>query len=246
MEDGDWVRHASGRCRRETFDRPAVNLDLDSVRVRCSKSLPADYAYRLFRDVGLEYGPTFQAIQELWYGIDESLARLELPAVLANAEAKASSGFLFHPAMFDACLHTLFGALNLNGQDADRRGNVFLPVSVRQLRVYGRPTNRVWSHARLHSRGSQHFEADVRVYDEHHALIAEVLDLRCQALEHPSAVAQKRKEEWMFEYAWEKAPIADPPETLGGRWLVLVPDGDHELVRTLVLRGADCVVVDAG
>jgi len=266
-EDSGWVRHASGRCRREAFHRAPVELDLDSITLRCSKSLPADYAYRLFRDVGLEYGPTFQAIQELWYGTDESLARLEFPATLASAEARAPSGFLFHPALFDACLHTLFGALNLNGQDADRRGNVFLPVSVRQLRVYGRPTNRVWSHARLHTRASQHFEADVRVYDEHHRLIAEVLDLRCQALEHPSAVAQKRKQEWMFEYAWERSPVAERPSetrearqentetrearredtaTLGGRWLVLVPDDDHALVTTLTGRGADCVVATPG
>jgi polyketide synthase 12/epothilone polyketide synthase D len=244
-EDGSWLHHASGKCRREAFHHAPGDLDLDSIKARCSNSLPADYAYRLFCDVGLQYGAAFQAIDELWYGVDESLARLEIPPTLTSAEGRAPSGFLFHPALLDACLHTLFGALNLNGQDADRRGNVFLPVSVRQFRVYRRPTSRLWSHARLHSRASQHFEADIRVYDENHALVAEVLDLRCQALEHPAAVAQKRQREWMLEYVWDETRAADPG-TLAGRWLVLAPDDGHELIAMLVDRGADCVVVTPG
>jgi hybrid polyketide synthase/nonribosomal peptide synthetase FtdB len=140
-EDGSWLHHASGKCRREAFHHAPVDLALDSIKARCSNSLPADYAYRLFCDVGLQYGPTFQAIDELWYGADESLARLEIPPPLAGAEAGAPSGFLFHPALLDACLHTLFGALNLNGQDADRRGNAFrLSASGSFACIAARPT----------------------------------------------------------------------------------------------------------
>ncbi len=239
-EDGSWVRHASGRCRREKLRSVSMPLDVDTVRARCTQQLPADYAYRLFRDVGLEYGPTFRAIEELWYGPREALARLTLPAELATSEA---TGFLFHPALLDACLHTLFGALNLNGEDADCRGNVFLPVSVRQLRVYDAPTATLFSHARLHGRASQHFEADVRIYDENLRLIAEVIDLRCQALEHPKTVEQARRREWLLEYAWDAQPL---PKTaaqgLSGHWLVLVPSEDHPLVQQMLERGAQCSV----
>ena len=244
-DDGIWIRHASGRCRREAFDGSPEDLDLDAVKAWCTNAMPADYGYRLFRDVGLEYGPDFRAIEELWYGPQQALARLVLPATLASPAA-GGPGFLFHPAMLDACLHTLFGALNLNGEDSDRRGNVFLPVSVRQLRVYGRPTRTLWSHARLHARASQHFEADVRIYDDNHKLVAEVLDLRCQALEHPSTVAKKRAREWMLEYHWDAAPLAAPGAELGGRWLVLAPDARHPLISLLRARGADCVVAVPG
>lgn len=244
-DDGAWIRHASGRCRREALQVPPEDLDLDAVKAGCASALPADYGYRLFRDVGLEYGPSFRAIEELWYGPQQALARLALPAALASPAA-AGPGFLFHPAMLDACLHTLFGALNLNGEDSDRRGNVFLPVSVRQLRVYGRPTPTLWSHARLHARASQHFEADVRVYDDHHRLIAEVLDLRCQALEHPTTIAEQRAQTWMLEYHWDASAMAEPGAGLGGRWLVLAPHAHHPLVTVLRARGADCVVAVPG
>ena len=245
--DSGWMRHASGRCRRESFlERPAP-LDLSAVQARCPNSLPADYGYRLFRDVGLDYGPAFRAIQELWYGEHESLARLVRPAALGEASDGSASEFLFHPALLDACLHTLFGALNLNGEDADRRGNVFLPVSVRLLRLYAKPEGALFSHARLHTRAAQHFTADIRVYDESLRLIAEVLDLRCQALEHPSVVANKRQQEWLLEYSFQEAPsLAPGGSALSGHWLVLAPRADHPLVALLAQRGAECTIAIPG
>jgi len=98
----------------------------------------------------------------------------------------------------------------------------------------------------LHSRASQHFEADIRVYDEDQRLVAEVLDLRCQALEHPSAVAKKREREWMLEYHWQPAPRAAANNEVDGRWLLLVPHVDHPLVSTLRERGAECLIAVPG
>jgi len=245
--DSGWVRHASGRCRRETVSDGPWGLDLDALRARCTHALAVDYGYRLFRDVGLEYGPTFRAIRELWYGPQESLALLELPSALCQTDGSQPTGFLFHPALLDACLHTLFGALNLNGEDADRRGNVFLPVSVRQLRLYGRPTGKLFSHARLHSRTAQHFQADIRVCDESGRVIAEVIDLRCQALEHPATVARKREREWMLEYHWQDAPLsAEQSDALHGTWLILAPNEELPLLDTLRRRGVDYRVAVPG
>jgi acyl transferase domain-containing protein/surfactin synthase thioesterase subunit/NADPH-dependent curcumin reductase CurA/NAD(P)-dependent dehydrogenase (short-subunit alcohol dehydrogenase family)/acyl carrier protein len=243
--DGTWVRHAGGRCRREAFVNKPAALALDEVKQRCDKPLPADYAYRLFRDVGLQYGPTFRGIRELWYGPQECLARLELPESLA--EASARDAYLFHPALLDACLHTLFGALNLNGEDSDRRGNVFLPISVERLRLYQRPGTKLWSHARLHTRRSQHFAADISVYDESGAIVAEVLGLRCQALETPAAVAEQRQRDWLLEYEWQKSPSGPRAgKALSGRWLVLAPHVDHPLLALLEERSADYVVAVPG
>jgi acyl transferase domain-containing protein/surfactin synthase thioesterase subunit len=240
-DDPSWVQHASGRCRREAAPVAPEPLDLDACRRRCDLALPAEYGYRLFRDVGLQYGPCFRAIEELWYGPREALARLQLPAALG--EGGAGEFLFFHPAMLDACLHTLFGALNLNGEDSHRRGNVFLPVSLRRLRVFGRPTATLFSHARLTSTAERHFEADISVYDDERRLVAEVVGLRCQALEHPAAVAEKRRREWLLEYEWEKAAPKREARDLGGRWLVLAPDADHPLLSGLRDRGADCDVV---
>lgn len=239
--DKNWVRHATGRCRREKVGRPAT-LRLESVRERCRKPLPSEYAYRLFADVGLEYGPAFRGIRKLWYGQGECLAQVEVPETLEQRGASAAT-HLFHPALLDACLHTLFGALNLNGEDADKRGNVFLPVSVEQLRLYRRAPRELWSHARLKTKTAQHFTADISVYDADDELVCEVIDLRCQAIESTVAIAQRREREWLLEYEWQPANRPEPKRDLSGRWLVLSPESEHPLLRELRGRGAECVVV---
>ncbi len=245
--EGNWVRHASGRCRREATSKPRGPLELEQVKTRCPKVLPSDYAYRLFRDVGLEYGLTFQGIRDLWYGEQECLARVEWPQALGEASHVHAAGYLFHPALLDICLHALFGALNLNGEDADRRGNVFLPVSLEKLRLYRRPTQSLWTHARLHTRAAQHFVANLSIYAADGSIVAEVVNLRCQALESAATVAARREREWLLEYEWEKtASAAASGRQLGGRWLLLAPRVDHPLVASLRGRGAECIVATPG
>jgi acyl transferase domain-containing protein/surfactin synthase thioesterase subunit/NADPH:quinone reductase-like Zn-dependent oxidoreductase/NAD(P)-dependent dehydrogenase (short-subunit alcohol dehydrogenase family) len=242
-QERTWLRHAWGRARREKFFAVPARLDLAAVLERCTNELPTDYAYRLFGDVGLGYGPAFQCIDELHYGTREAIARLKNRA----PSPERSDAYFFHPALLDACLHTIFGALNLNGEDSHRRGNVFLPVGARQVRVYGRPGDEVWSHARIHRAASEYFVADVLVYDADRRLLAEVLDLRCQALEPEDAVAERRKQQWMVEYQWVPAPLKRPAvRPQPGVWLVLAPARDCELIRQLELRGQKCIAVLPG
>ncbi len=241
--DDGWVSHAAGRGRREAMPSTPTSSDLPAARARCTKELPADYAYGLFSDVGLQYGPAFRGIRQLWYGSQECLARLEIPEELAES----SANYLFQPALLDACLHTLFGALNLNGEDADKRGNVFLPVSFERLSLYGRAPTKLWSHARLRARSPLHFVADISVYDDEGQLVCEVTGLRCQGLETPSAIAAQRRRDWLLEYAWQQADSqATPGQAIRGNWLVLAPSADHDLVRILRERGARCQIVTPG
>lgn len=246
--DGSWARHAAGRCRRERLPALAGKIDLESIRAMCPEPLATDYAYRLFGDVGLDYGPAFRAIQDLWYGPEQALARLQLPAAATGgSDASVMARFLFHPALLDACLHTLFAALNLNGEDSHLRGNTFLPVGLRSLRLYREPPATIWSHARITARASRHFQADVSIVDDAGELIAEVIDLRCQALDDPSQLARRRRQEWLSEYQWCETPLGRPPARLDGqRWLVCVPHGRHPIVGALRARGAECVVVVPG
>lgn len=240
--DDGWVRHAKGYCRREKTGTAAQHEGkLQGALERCPKPLASDYAYRLFQDVGLEYGPAFQCIRELRYGAGESVARLSVPEILGSEEQRKD--YLFHPAVLDACLHTLFGALNLNGEDSHRRGNVFLPVSIDELRIHRRQPQALWSHARISSRKPKHFDTDLTVFDDEGRVVAEIFGLRCQAIEQPAVVAQKRRDEWLFEYRWVGSDTVKPESLAGTRWLVVAPHGDHAIVDALRAASAQPTVI---
>ncbi|MEJ2743060.1 MAG: type I polyketide synthase, partial [Gammaproteobacteria bacterium] len=242
---GNWVRHARGRALSEKLNVHAKPVSLAHIIERCPWEISSDYCYRLFRDVGLEYGPAFQAIRSLRYGNGEALAHLSLPSILATDD---HHDFIFHPALMDACLHTLFGALNLNGEDSHRRGNVFLPVSIDQLKLYRQPPTELVSHAIIVTRSDQYFDANITIYTAEGKQVLSATGLRCQALAHPTEIQQQRQRQWLLEYEWQPtiAPTTIAPTTIAptheqpdstGHWLVIADDNSSALQAALNQRG---------
>jgi polyketide synthase PksN len=83
--------------------------------------------YRRFRDAGFEYGPSLQALQEVFLGEQEGLGRLALP----DAVKAGAAGFLLHPSLLDAALQTTaaVGGLGANG------GGAYLPFTLSRLEI---------------------------------------------------------------------------------------------------------------
>jgi polyketide synthase 12/epothilone polyketide synthase D len=236
-----WVKHCAGKARREA-KRPASVGPLPELLQRLNRQVPTDYSYSLFKDVGLAYGPCFQGITELRSGRGESLAKIEVPAGIST------DGYLFHPALLDTCLHSLFGALSLNGEDADRRGSAYLPVSVGRLRLLRAPRGTLWAHARITRRAAHSFTADIRVYDVDGLPVVQVQDLRCQAIETAAEGLEARLSNGLFEYRWKRAPLEVPAEDAAKKKTVLVlADAEGAaLVSALRMRGHTCIHARTG
>ncbi|MGW0738292.1 polyketide synthase dehydratase domain-containing protein, partial [Streptomyces sp. NPDC002851] len=69
------------------------------------------------QEQGIDYGPAFQGLSELWRNGDTAYGLIQLP------EAMSTDGYGVHPALLDAALHTLF-AVRERQTGAD---NVALP-----------------------------------------------------------------------------------------------------------------------
>ena len=83
----------------------------------------ADY-YRSLGDLGIDYGPAFTSVTELRRGPDGAVGRVELPDELEVDEVLA------HPALLDACFHTLGVAI-----DDEIDDDIAVPVGLRQVQV---------------------------------------------------------------------------------------------------------------
>ena len=60
-----------------------VPFELDRIRQRCASSIPIERYYETLRALGLEYGPSFRAIEMLQRGNGEVLTRVRLPPHLS-------------------------------------------------------------------------------------------------------------------------------------------------------------------
>ncbi|WP_158624963.1 type I polyketide synthase [Corallococcus terminator] len=210
-----WRVHAHGMVRRVEQAEAPVGLDLPALRGRLAGAVPAATLYEALRGMGLEYGPSFQGLVELWRGQDEALGRVRLPQA-----AGSPAPYWLHPALLDACFHVLASAL-ADGGDA----MPWVPVEIGALRLFQRPSGELWCHMRDVSAGQlspQRRAADLLIVDGTGARVAEVTGLVAQRLAGGARTVEQDR--WFLELDWEAA-VLPPGRTGAGRWLLLGDGG---------------------
>lgn len=238
-----WTRHMTTVVKDlRTSLLPTLPFDRSSLLARLPEVLDGSLVYPLFQDIGLNYGPAFQGIAKVWRGDGEILAQVETPSSVASDLDEHN----FHPAVLDACLHSLFCTMTIDGEDADMRGDVYLPVRIEKFTYYRKPEGTLYTHCRLLSRQlDQSFVGDIFIYNEAGELVASAERLKCQNLNRSDAILPEKLGRWLYEYRWDEAPLtrdevsdiaegsAEEPQT----WLVYFDErGAGERVAELLRR----------
>ncbi|MBV9792053.1 MAG: acyltransferase domain-containing protein, partial [Chloroflexi bacterium] len=138
------ILHARGSLRHG-LAATSEAVDLASVRNRCREHVPGGLHYeRMASMLGLQYGPAYQAVRDIWRRDGEVISALDLPTAL---EGEASRCFI-HPSLLDAAFQVVTATLPM--QDGSATGNnTFLPVGIGRVRYAGRFGRKVWVHAIL-------------------------------------------------------------------------------------------------
>jgi NADPH:quinone reductase-like Zn-dependent oxidoreductase/aryl carrier-like protein len=233
----EWTLHFSAALRARAADE--VHLAPETIQSRCPRQFAGADCFVHFEKIGLDYGPLFKGIQHVWQGENESLGRVELPDGL-GADA---GDHLFHPALLDACLQVVIPA-EKNFQQA--AGALYLPIEVERFRLHRRPGRRLWSHARLVDKTSQHVLADLDIYDDAGTLVAEVRGLRSQRVAGRSE--EDKLDDLLFSYRWQEQDLAgasgESDGQAAGHWLILADAAvGGRLAEQLRARGQECTVV---
>ncbi|WP_367139292.1 MULTISPECIES: SDR family NAD(P)-dependent oxidoreductase, partial [Streptomyces] len=100
VEDGSWVRHATGVL--SSAEAPPA-ADIGTWPPTRAEAVDLTEFYAGMAAAGLDYGPVFQGLRAVWRGGEDVFAEVELPE---DAGADAAS-FALHPALLDAALHAL-------------------------------------------------------------------------------------------------------------------------------------------
>jgi acyl transferase domain-containing protein/D-arabinose 1-dehydrogenase-like Zn-dependent alcohol dehydrogenase/trans-aconitate methyltransferase/acyl carrier protein len=202
METGaPWVFHASGVVHSRPEECTEPPFSPEAVKNRCQTEFPGSDCYAELKKIGLDYGPTFRAIERLWVGDGEALGEL----ALAEALWPELERYHFHPAALDGCLQVILGTLVGLGQFEEAGRGVYLPVDIESARFYGRPGSRFWSHARLAEVNRQGLTADVQAYDENGRLIVDIRGVRCQYLGLHGGQADSL-DDLLYEFQWQLMP----------------------------------------
>ncbi len=171
-----WHTHMTGTLRKsEEPSGPAFSTK--QIRARCQQTLPVADFYDRLDKLGLEYGPSFRGVRELYLGQHEALTKVQLPEGLANTQ------YVMHPAFLDACLHAYPLVLDDAEKTKGGRRNSYLPVSLEGFRCYQDGVVKAWVHIKLRSVEKDDTQVvDIRVYDDTERPVADLEGLTVRLL----------------------------------------------------------------
>ncbi len=238
-----WTLHASGVM--EVQQEAALNASQttetpEQIRARTVAATAANHVHAMARR-GLQYGPCFQGLAELWQQERETLARVQLHESV-NAEAQR---YRIHPALLDLCFQTLLTSI------ASSR-DTYLPVALGRVRWFDRPQagRGLWAHTIITSGGNTreaNLIGDIFLRDDAGNLLLEARGLELRRLPRDLEAAIS---DWFYEIAWQPRPlvqlVAESSEKKS-RWLIFADHGgaSARLINKLEERGDKVVVVHA-
>lgn len=253
--DDEWRQHVTGTIRLAPADDAASTGDssLSAIRARCQDKVEADAFYDGVFAAGLEYGPAFRGIRELWRHDDEAVGAIDLPAsLLADRET-----YSVHPALLDAVLQVVLAATP-ETTEPTQPNTVYLPVAMDRISIHASLPDRLWGHCRLRpidtaTPGS--LAADIRVFDEAGILVAAVegLHLRRASQAALQRLAQPKLDDWLYEVVWEPKGLDeqgafDSDNQSIGTWVVFDDESGlgADLCERLQQQGNMCTRVVSG
>lgn len=257
-ENAGWTLHVSGELRTEVaeFARCAEEqYSLEEIRARCPKRIEAAELYASLRDAGLEYGPSFQGVREVWRGEREALGevRLSSAAMLASPTAGNSDGSWMHPALLDACVQVLAAALPEDGTRSSRR-RTYLPSGVASLRIAARSDSHssapLFSHCVVRpgsALGEELLEVDIRLLDEDGCVAGELLGFRVKLVAgEADREVRENPSDLLYDVSWvaKSAPARKVNGSAPSSWLILADAGGigKTLGAQLESHGEHCIV----
>ncbi|GAA4003461.1 type I polyketide synthase [Allokutzneria multivorans] len=222
-----WIRAVHGRfhAASSTVD---TSESVEAIRARCDRSFAATDVYKVLSDKGYRYGSTFCGIDRLHVGPGESLARIVVPRLLR----RALDGYLFHPAVLDACFQS--GILHPTAdKPLELLPHTYLPTSIANVRVHGDLSKAAWCHTIAHKHDVNGLSVDIRVLGASGELLAEYLRLEGKVLRHDSSGI----EDHLYHLAWEVDRESDGAGTAVASAITLAPSElalDEEAATTAV------------
>ena len=208
--DGEeWTLHAEAQIASSARGPEAEpRLDIESLKASLS---PVDVPafYRAKAEVGIDLGPRFRTLGEVWSRPGEALGEVSFPEALSQSELDV------HPLLLDGCFQVMGAARNPGGSDD---GITYLPFAWERLWLKDRLPDRLICHVRLREapRGEEADEpsevlaGDLCIYDPNGVLVGELSGYAVKRATRATLLAAvEGLDELLYEVVWQDQSLAE-------------------------------------
>ena len=238
----NWTLHASATFfQHQAKDDfvPSTGIQPEAFQQQSTSEFSAEEIYPSLQLRGIQYGPGFRGIEQVWSKENESLGHIRLPGSLQFDTAD----YQIHPALLDACLQVLAAT-----KGASTNQDLYLPAGCKRIRFFSRPAGLLWSVASLQTEvdlAADSLEADIRLFDENNQIVAELLGFRLQRTQKSKRRLLSQQDTWLYHLQWQAQPasrVSTVTTTEKRNWLIFADEEGvgEELAKQLEAGGATC------
>jgi acyl transferase domain-containing protein/short-subunit dehydrogenase/acyl carrier protein len=255
---GGWTRYADARlAAAPPLPGGETPADVASAPLRCLAAAPAEWFYQMMADRGMQYGPAFQVLRDLWCTDGEALAVIAAaPAGPAAPGGPVAPG---GPAAHSGIV-ALDGALQLiavavagpaaGGTGGDAPG-LALPIRVDAATFWAPPWAAARAYAAIREVGDAGLTADVWLTDAAERLSAHLAGVQVRwSRERAAGQAGDGPPVHRYDLTWIPAPPAPLACPSGPLRRTLVLPGGTGVAETLAVQiteaGGDVAVAPSG
>ena len=196
----DWDLNAQGILRKQPLPRRS-RADFAAIKAGLGEHFDHERYYSDYAKAGYQFRPLFQHLRNVWRTRGESFAEIVAPEGLLDS----IPDFHFHPAVLDACFHTVKGG-QVAPEGSKGRDYFYLPAAIRSIRLYvDKPPRRLWGHAHVNTDNDREYIiADIDVYDDEGELVAEIHGFRADRIEQSDG---DDLDKCLYQEKWEIARL---------------------------------------
>ncbi|ELR72054.1 Malonyl CoA-acyl carrier protein transacylase [Fulvivirga imtechensis AK7] len=210
-ENGQKQLHSQGKLSYATaqeLDAEPEFIELESIRGRCEKAMDGKDAYPHFKALGLDLGPSFQVLQEVFQNEQEILGILQIPEVRQGD----FSDFVLHPSLIDGTGQTGMAA-QLSENDKGGTGEMYVPYSFGEVEILHPLQEKCYAYVKkANDPNAKVTKTNILVVDENGKVLVKIKDSVGVPLVsvHEKPAQDVHSDEFSKLYyapVWEKSPL---------------------------------------
>ena len=180
-----------------------LTLDLKALQTECNERfLSATEIYAAYKTMGIEYGPDYQIIEEIYIRQGQALVKLSLP----SSGSSMKEQFILHPGIDSAIQAAM--VFKMNSSEIKPAS----PVNVTEIEVFGKEASIVWALIRYHETAGKSKEPEFKIdlCDEQGTVRARLVGYSQEvpATGIEPVLAQASSKSVMLQFDWNEQPIA--------------------------------------
>ncbi len=223
-ESSAWTRHFTATATPDKPQPKQATVSLEQLRAQPGEEVAAVQFYAGMNELGLNYGPNFQTIQQL---------HVSQSGVLATLKTQGDvRGYLIPPPLLDGAIHSL--AVGLLKEDGD---SLFLPVGMKRVCLYAAVEDELICHAQWTQPDGEFRTADLVLMDVGGKVVGEIEELQVQQISRSALrqISGSGSARLLYEMQWQDFRLPAPNET-ARNWLI-VGDDQKDLQEKLTAAG---------